>query len=129
MTLIWILIAVLVVGWCVARFALRGPDLSRYDEPRTPSAGSRSQPSPEHADVDAMVRSRGGEEQSRLPSKQRVAHMREVLESETTLNLGVFPALGESAAGGVVIHPLSFEGRVHGALAAACAKGRSPLST
>ena len=53
-------------------------------------------------------------------------HVREVLESETTLNLGVFPALGETAAGGVVIHPLSFEGRVHGALAAACSEGLSP---
>ena len=67
----WILwLAALLLGfWAVARFYLRGEDLSRYDGPTVPFAGDR-EPSTEHHEVVEMIgelsRTRPAPGQSRL---------------------------------------------------------------
>ncbi len=79
--MVWLfaIAALLVILWAVARFHLSGSDLTQFDQPKSPSLGSRDRPSPELQPILQQLAS-FAPHSADVPRKERLPRMRKLMD-------------------------------------------------
>ena len=77
--MLWMIVVLLIGLWLIAKYRLAGPDLARFDTPKTPPRNAGASVSPQSKDVVARLATLMGPMQ-RTPRRERLTRMRQAMD-------------------------------------------------